>query len=194
MGDYFALFNYNKDEACKLNFFMDEKKNQRVGVFVDVQNLYYSARNLYNSYVNFSKIKSLAEREGKLVRTIAYGIKADITKEGSFFDALREAGFEVKLKDLQIFPGGVKKGDWDVGMTVDMIRLAPKLDIVVLVSGDGDFVDLIEYLQNLGVFVMVVAFGASSSSRIVDKVDSFVDMDKKKDFFLLKKIRNGSNK
>jgi uncharacterized LabA/DUF88 family protein len=167
---------------------MNEKRDQRVGVFVDVQNLYYSARNLHASYVNFSKIRALAEREGKLVRTIAYGIKADISKEESFFDALREAGFEVKLKDLQIFPGGMKKGDWDVGMTVDMIRMAPKLDVAVLVSGDGDFVDLVEYLQNLGVYVIGVGFGASSSSKLVEKVDSFIDMDKKKDFFLLKKI------
>jgi uncharacterized LabA/DUF88 family protein len=178
---------------------MNENNLTRVGVFVDVQNLYYSARNLYKSYVNFSKIRVLSETHGKIVRSVAYGVKADIPTEESFFDALKEAGFEVKLKDLQIFPGGMKKGDWDVGMTVDMIRMAPKLDIVVLVSGDGDFVDLIDYLQNLGVYVIVMAFGPSSSSKSVEKADAFVDMDKDKDYFLLKKIRhnnnnNGSNK
>lgn len=172
---------------------MMENNLTRVGVFVDVQNLYYSARNLYKSYVNFSKIRTFSGSHGKLVRSIAYGVKADISKEESFFDALKEANFEVKLKDLQVFPGGMKKGDWDVGMTVDMIRMASKLDIVVLVSGDGDFVDLIDYLQNLGVYVIVMAFGPSSSSKLAEKADIFVDMDKKKDFFLLKKIRNGSN-
>ncbi|MDD3773887.1 MAG: NYN domain-containing protein [Patescibacteria group bacterium] len=166
-----------------------ENNLTRVGIFVDVQNLYYSARNLYKSYVNFSKIRALAGNHGKIVRSIAYGIKADINKEENFFDALKDAGFEVKLKDLQIFPGGMKKGDWDVGMTVDMIRMAPKLDIVVLVSGDGDFADLIEYLQNLGVFVIVMSFGPSSSSRLVEKADALIDMDKDKNFFLLKKIR-----
>jgi len=166
------------------------RSNQRVGVFVDVQNLYYSARNLYNSYVNFSKIRDLAQSKGNLVRAVAYGVKADINKEESFFDALREAGFEVKLKDLQIFPGGLKKGDWDVGMTVDMIRMAPKLDVAILVSGDGDFSDLVDYLQNLGLYVLVIAFSASSSSRLVEKADEFIDMDKKKEFFLLKKIKS----
>jgi uncharacterized LabA/DUF88 family protein len=173
-------------------------KGQRVGVFVDIQNLYYSAKFLYKSYVNFSAILKKGVGNGQLVRAIGYGIKTDpsspldiyrIDKEQSFFRALKKLKFEVKLKDLQIFPGGVVKGNWDVGITVDIIRLAPKLDAVVLASGDGDFVDLIEYLKNHGIYVVIFAFGKSASSNLIQKADKFVDMDKDLNSFLLKRIK-----
>ncbi len=165
-----------------------EYEGQRVGVFVDIQNLYYSARHLYRAYVDFGRIIEVGVGKGQLVRAIAYGIKAHIPKQKKFFVALREAGFEVKLKDLQVFPGGVKKGNWDVGMAVDMIRLADKLDVVVLASGDGDFVDLVEYLQNRGIYVVVIAFGQSASSQLIEQADAFVDMDETPETFLLKRI------
>ena len=114
--------------------------DQRVGVFVDVSNMYYSAKNLYNgAKVDFGQVLLQSVADRKLIRAIAYVIKADIKEEQSFFDALERAGFEVKSKDLQIFAGGAKKGDWDVGITVDAIKLADKLDTIILVSGDGDY-------------------------------------------------------
>ena len=119
---------------------MQKNSFQRVGVFIDIQNLYYSAKNLYNAKVNFGRILETAVAGRQLIRAFAYVIKADIPEEQAFFDALTKAGFEVKSKDIQLFPGGVKKGDWDVGIVIDMIRLGPKVDVMILVSGDGDYV------------------------------------------------------
>jgi uncharacterized LabA/DUF88 family protein len=154
------------------------KAEQRVGLFVDIQNLYYTARNVYNSRVNFNSIIKDAVGERPLVRAIAYGIKADMPEEGTFFDALRKAGFEVKLKELQSFYGGAKKGDWDVGIVMDIIKLIPKLDVVVLASGDGDYIPLLEYLQIIGVKVELVYFGKSTYSKMREIVENYLDLDK----------------
>ena len=116
---------------------MTHFKDQRVGVFVDVQNMYYSAKNLYNAKVNFAQILKAAVGNRSIIRAIAYVIKADVKEEQNFFDALEKIGFEVKAKDLQVFAGGAKKGDWDIGLAMDTIELAPKLDTIIIVSGDG---------------------------------------------------------
>jgi len=159
--------------------------NQRIGVFVDVQNLYYSARNIYGARVNFSKILETGVNSRQLIRALAYVIKADIPEEQTFFEALEKSGFEVKTKDIQIFPGGVKKGDWDVGIVIDMIRLGPKLDVMVLVSGDGDYVPALEYLRNQGHRVEVIGFGKSTSAKLISEADSFVDLDLESKKFLM---------
>lgn len=162
------------------------KREQRVGVFVDVQNMYYSARNLYNSKVNFGQILKEAVNNRSLVRAIAYVIKADIKEEKNFFDALSKIGFEVKSKDLQTFIGGAKKGDWDIGIAMDTIELASKLDTIVLVSGDGDFVPLVQHLKRaMGCRIEVMAFGKSSSGNLRGEADEFIDMDKDKRRFLM---------
>jgi len=153
------------------------KAEQRVGLFVDVQNFYYTARNVYNARVNFTNILKDAVGERPMVRAIAYGVKADMPEENTFFDALKKAGFEVKLKELQTFYGGAKKGDWDVGIVMDIIKLTPKLDVVVLASGDGDYIPLLEYLQIQGVRVELVSFGKSTSSKMRELVDSYLDLD-----------------
>ncbi|HCM68388.1 MAG TPA: hypothetical protein DIS62_05345, partial [Candidatus Kerfeldbacteria bacterium] len=131
---------------------------QRVGVFVDVQNMYYSAKNLYGSKVNFANILESGVASRKLIRAIAYVIRANNPEEQKFFEALSLQGFEVKMKNLQIFGSGMKKGDWDVGIAMDTIRMSNKLDVIILVSGDGDYEPLIEYLQNHGHYVEVMAF------------------------------------
>ena len=165
---------------------MRVNREQRVGVFVDVQNMYYSARNLYNAKVNFSNILREAVNGRRLVRAIAYVIKADIKEEKNFFDALEKIGFEVKAKDLQTFAGGAKKGDWDIGIAMDTIELAHKLDTIILVSGDGDFVALVEHLRRaLGCRIEVMAFGKSSSGKLKEEADIFIDMDKDKRKFLI---------
>lgn len=153
-------------------------KDQRVGIFIDVQNLYYSAKNLYKAKVNFNEILKTAIGNRKLIRAFAYVIKTDELKEKTFFEALENIGFEIKSKDLQVFYGGMKKGDWDVGIATDAIELAPKLDVVVLVSGDGDFTPLVEHLQRVeGCRVEVISFGKSSSSKLIEHVDNFYDLD-----------------
>lgn len=160
-------------------------EEQRVGVFIDVQNLYYSARNIYNSRVNFSALLKEAVGSRKLIRALAYVIRAQMPEEQTFFDALGKAGFEVKAKDLQVFFGGIKKGDWDVGITMDMIKQMNKIDSIVLASGDGDYVPLIEYLKNFGVRAEVIAFGKSASSKLIDAADDFIDMDASPKKFLI---------
>lgn len=152
-------------------------KNQRVGVFIDAQNLYHSAKNLYSSKVNFGTIMEDAIGERQLIRAMAYVITTESGEESTFFEALEKLGIETKTKDLQIFFGGAKKADWDVGLAVDAIRLAPKLDTIIIVSGDGDFVPLVEYLQlNAGIQVEVVSFGKSSSSKLREATDDFMDL------------------
>ena len=153
-----------------------KQEEQRVGVFIDTQNLYHSAKNLYNKKVNFSEVlkKSLGNR--RLVRALAYVITTGSGDETSFLEALEKMGVETVSKDLQIFPGGTKKADWDIGIVVDAISLAPKLDVVVLVTGDGDFVPAVHYLKFLGCQVEVVAFGKSCSSKLKDAADLLTDL------------------
>lgn len=152
-------------------------RGQRVGIFIDTQNLYHGAKNLYRSKVNFQNIITdiLADRD--LIRAVAYVINTDSVEEQNFFDALEKMGIETKIKDIQIFSSGSKKADWDVGLAIDAIRLAPKLDVVIIASGDGDFVHLVQYLQGtFGCRVEVVAFGQSASSMVKEHADEFIDL------------------
>jgi uncharacterized LabA/DUF88 family protein len=159
---------------------------QRVGVLVDIQNMYYSARVLYKKKVNFKEVLKAAASGRKLIRAIAYGIRTIEGLEKNFFDALQKSGYEVRTKDLQIFPGGVKKGDWDVGITVDAIKLARHLDVVVLVTGDGDYIPLVQYLQNtMGCRVEVIAFAESTSAKLIEAVDDFINLSENKKKFLI---------
>ena len=155
-----------------------QHKQQRIGVFVDVQNMYCSAKNLYQSKVDFGRILGEAIAGRQLIRAFAYVIKADFGAEKEFFEALHKMGFEVREKELQIFYGGSKKGDWDVGLCMDTVRLMPKIDVMVLVSGDGDYTDLIDYARSQGVRTEVIAFGQTSSSKLIENADDFVDMSK----------------
>ncbi len=153
-------------------------KNQRVGIFIDTQNLYHSAKNLYGCKVNFDQVVKDGLAGRSLIRAVAYVITTEAGDEKGFFDALEKVGIETKTKNLQIFSGGAKKGDWDVGMAVDAIKLAPKLDAVILVTGDGDFVPLAEYLRtNQGCQVEAISFGKSSSAKLIEAVDDFIDLD-----------------
>lgn len=164
---------------------MQKNPYQRVGVFVDVQNMYYSAKNLYNSKVNFGKILEDATAGRQLIRAIAYVVKAEEPLEQTFFDALEKAGYELKVKDIQIFPGGVKKADWDVGVAIDMISLSNKLDVMILVSGDGDYVPAVDFLKNQGHRVEAMGFGRSSSKKLLAAVDEFIDLDQDHQKYLL---------
>ncbi len=153
-------------------------KSQRVGIFIDTQNLYHSAKNLYNAKVNFGQLVKDGLANRQLIRAVAYVITTESGEEKSFFEALEKMGIETKTKNLQIFSGGSKKADWDVGLAVDAIKLAPKLDAVILVSGDGDFVPLLEYLRtNEGCQVEVMSFGKSSSGKLIESCDDFIDLD-----------------
>ncbi len=163
-------------------------KEQRVAVLIDVQNMYHSAKNLYGSRVNFKEVLKTAVAGRKLIRAIAYVIHTETPEEKSFFDALGKSGLEVKMKDLQIFPGGMKKGDWDVGVAVDAIKFSDLVDAIVLVTGDGDFIPLVEYLQiTKGIQTEVIAFSKSASAKLKEEADDFIDLSEDKDKYLLKK-------
>ena len=152
-------------------------KEQRVGIFIDTQNLYHSAKNLYKARVNFGQVVKEALSGRLLIRAIAYVITTETGEERGFFEALEKLGIETKTKNLQVFAGGAKKADWDVGLAVDAIKIAPKLDTVIIASGDGDFIPLVEYLKtNQGCQVEVIAFGKSSSGKLIEAADDFIDM------------------
>ena len=162
---------------------MIKHKEQRVGILVDVSNMYHSAKNLYSKRVNFKEILKEAVAGRKLIRATAYVIKTESDEEAPFFEALSKQGFEVKMKDLQIFAGGAKKADWDVGIAMDAIKMADKLDVVVLVSGDGDYLPLVSYLQNTkGCLVEVIAFRQTASSKLVNESDDFTDLSESKKY------------
>ena len=158
---------------------------QRVGVLVDVSNMYHSSKNLYHKRVNFKEVLKKAVADRKLIRAIAYAVKTETEEELPFFDALHQLGFEVRMKDLQIFSGGAKKADWDVGITVDAIKLSEKLDVIVLITGDGDFLPLVSYLQNTkGCLVEVMAFRQTASASLIEECDEFVNLSDDRKFLL----------
>lgn len=152
--------------------------DQRIAVLVDVQNLYYSALNLYKARINFKKLLEVVTHGRLLTRAIAYVIADPQERNNDFFDALNNCGFEVKEKDLQVFFGGAKKGDWDLGIAMDAIRLGQKVDSIVLISGDGDFKPVVNYLQqSLGCLVEVVAFKQTASKSLVEIADDFLNIE-----------------
>ncbi len=183
--------------------------NQRVGIFVDVQNLYHSAKNLHHARVNYSELMRYLVGDRQLIRAMAYVVKSEgvepqrfsgeaaakrvavrpvrdeegndglsLSSEAAFFEALEKAGLELRMKDLQIYAGGMKKADWDVGMAVDAIRMSSFLDVIILVTGDGDFVPLVDYLKwGAGRLVEVAAFHRSASSKIQEAADKFINIE-----------------
>ncbi len=153
--------------------------NQRVGIFIDVQNLYHSAKNLYHGRVNYKELIKHLVAGRQLIRAVAYVVKSETAPgEAAFFEALEKEGLELRSKDLQIYPDGTKKADWDVGMAVDAIRMAPFLDSVILVTGDGDFCPLVDYLKwGVGRLVEVAAFRRSASGKIQESADRFINME-----------------
>ena len=153
---------------------------------MDVQNLYYSAKNLYQSKVNFGRLLMEVVAGRKLIRAMAYVIRGPQSIDDHFFTALDKQGFEIKAKDLQVFPGGNKKGDWDVGLVIDAIRMARSLDVVVFITGDGDYIPAVEYLQNHGLLVEVAAFEETCSSKLRDRADNFWNMSVDRKKFLIK--------
>jgi uncharacterized protein (TIGR00288 family) len=175
-GPFVGLYLFNN---------MIKHSEQRVGILVDASNMYHSARHLFNGRLNYKEVLTMGIAGRKLIRAIAYAVKTEGEEEVPFFEALSQLGFEVKIKTLQIFPGGTKKGDWDVGLSVDAIKLAEKLDVIILVTGDGDYIPLVEYLQNTkGCLVEVMAFRKSTSSKLIEIADDFIDLSEDKKFLI----------
>ena len=161
-------------------------KAQRVGIFIDTQNIYHSAKNIHHAKANFAAIIKDALGDRVLIRAMAYVVTTESGEESAFFGALTKAGIEIRSKPLQIFLGGAKKADWDVGLAIDAVTMAPKLDSVILLSGDGDYIPLVKYLQNThGCQVEVVSFGKSSSGKLIEACDDFLDLDQNPKKYLI---------
>lgn len=172
------------------------QSDQRVAIFMDTQNLYHSAKSNYRANVNYEELIRVAVNGRKLIRAFAYVIRSEEYTEEKFFDALTDIGIETRVKDLQVFHTGAKKGDWDVGIAVDMIRLTEKVDVIVLGSGDGDFLEVVRYCQSRGVRVELMAFEKTTNAKILEVVDHFTDLgDKDADFLIgnRRRIRSTSS-
>lgn len=159
--------------------------DQRVGVIADAQNLYHSAQSLYSRNVNYTELLDAAVADRELIRAIAYVIRADSPAEEDFFDALEEIGFETKIKDIKTFADGTQKANWDLGMALDAVSLAQRIDVFVLCSGDGDFARLCSHLRHEGVRTEVYCFGQSAAEELIEAADATVDMSKEEDRYLL---------
>ena len=159
--------------------------DQRVAVLTDSQNLYHSSQSVYSRKINYTALLEEAVRDRALVRALAYVIRADSPDEERFFEALRDIGFETRIKDIKTFADGTKKADWDVGMSLDAITLASHVDAVVLCTGDGDFARLCSHLRHEGVRVEVMAFGNSAAEELIEAADEFIDLSEDEDTFLL---------
>ncbi len=165
---------------------MIKRPEQRVAVFIDAQNMYHSAKHVYGGRVNFAALVGAAVENREIIRAIAYVAKSKTGEESAFFEALMQNGIELKIKDVQEFASGQKKADWDVGMTVDAIAISQHVDVVILATGDGDFVPLVEYLHAHGVLCEVAAFGESTNNRLREIADSFLDLSSDPDQFLIR--------
>ena len=163
----------------------DIHPDQRVAVLADSQNLYHSAQSFYSQNIDYSGLLDAAVADRALVRAIAYVIRADVPEEESFFEALRDIGFETKIKAIKTFADGSKKADWDLGMSLDAVSLASHVDTVVLCTGDGDFARLCSYLRHEGVRVEAMAFGDAAADELVAAADDFVDLADDEETFLL---------
>ncbi len=141
---------------------------QRLGIFVDVQNMFYSAKALHQSKIDYSKLLQEIVCNRDLVRAIAYVVHKPDADQSGFTDALERLGYEIKTKELRLRPDGTAKGDWDMGIAIDTIAMAPKLDTVVLVTGDGDFAPLVEMLKAQGCRVEVVSFRKSTAIELIE--------------------------
>ncbi|MFW6457535.1 MAG: NYN domain-containing protein [Planctomycetota bacterium] len=148
--------------------------DQRVGIFVDVQNMFYSARTLRQSKVDYTKLLQELLGNRQLVRAIAYVVHKPEVDQEAFLEALRRAGYEIKIRELTLRDDGTARGDWDVGITIDAMTLAQKLDTIILVTGDGDFVPLADALKGYGCRVEIVSFEQSTSNDLIRSCHDFV--------------------
>jgi len=139
--------------------------------------MFYSAKHLRNAKLNYAKLMDKAVRGRQLIRAICYVVNNADIDQSSFTDMLKSNGYEIKSKELRIRADGSSKADWDMGMAIDAVALAEKLDTLVIVSGDGDFIDLVHYLQSKGVFVEAISFPKSTNEDLTKAVDLYTPIE-----------------
>lgn len=148
----------------------------RVGIFVDVQNIFYAAKP-FNARLDFEKLLELSVGKRRLIRAIAYVVQSPDVDQSNFISMLQQKSYEVKIKDLRQRSDGSAKGDWDMGMALDIMRFVDKLDVVVLVSGDGDFVPLVDLVKTLGPRVEVISFTYNTARDLINSADEHIPIE-----------------
>jgi uncharacterized LabA/DUF88 family protein len=173
-------FNEVKEEIDKiyrelstLNAKGKRWEDLRVGIFVDVQNMFYAAKKQYASRLDFVKLTDHVLKGRRLIKAIAYVVKNPEIDQTAFFSMLGHHSFEVKSKELISRIDGSQKGDWDMGIALDILKFADSLDVVALVSGDGDFCELIDIIKTMGPRVEVYAFPSNTAMNLKEIADDF---------------------
>jgi uncharacterized LabA/DUF88 family protein len=151
---------------------------ERVGVFIDVQNMYYSARQLKGK-LDFDALLQACVLDRRLIQASAYVVESKEIDQSGFIAMLQQRAIEVRRKTLKIRADGSMKGDWDMEMALDILDMAPKLDVVVLVSGDGDFTSLVRRVKTMGPKVEVVAFPRNTAKSLLEAADRFHPLDRR---------------
>jgi uncharacterized LabA/DUF88 family protein len=148
---------------------------ENVAVFVDVQNIYYTTRQQFSRHFDYNKFWAEVTGGRKVVKAVAFAIDRDDEKQKQFQNILRAIGFEVKLRPFIQRNDGSAKGDWDVGITLDVLEYAPQADVVVLASGDGDFDLLVHKIRHRHrVCVEVYGVAELTAASLIRAADRFV--------------------
>jgi len=153
-------------------------EGQRVGVFIDVQNMYYGARQLKGK-LDFDALMSAAVTRRRLIQATAYVVESKEIDQSQFIKMLQQRAIKVQRKNLKVRADGSMKGDWDMELALDILDAAPQLDVVVLVSGDGDFTSLVKRVKAMGPRVEVIAFPRATAKALVEAADRFQPLDRK---------------
>jgi uncharacterized LabA/DUF88 family protein len=148
-------------------------KDQRVAIFVDVQNVFYTAKSLYKAKLDFDKLLKMLVMDRKLIRAVAYVVQMRESDQLEFMSFLNRIGFEVKTKKLKVRHDGTAKGDWDMGLAIDAISVAEKVDVVIIISSDGDFTALVNHLKAHGVKVEVCSFPSNTPDELKDAATEY---------------------
>ena len=153
-------------------------KIKNVAIFIDVQNVYYTSKQTFGKNFDYNKFWSIVTDDRKVVKAVAYAIDRGDPKQREFQNILRAIGFEVKLKPFIQRSDGSAKGDWDVGITIDIMEYADAADVVVLVSGDGDFDRLASKVRDeKGKQVEVYGVAALTAKSLIDAASEFIPID-----------------
>lgn len=151
---------------------------KKIAIFVDVQNVYYTTRSAYQRNFDYNRFWEIMGYEGEILTAYAYAIDRGDEKQKQFQNILRAIGFAVKLKPFIQRADGSSKGDWDVGITIDVLEAAPNVDTVVMVTGDGDFAILVDKLrQDFKTDVQVFGVPKLTSKSLIDAASRFVSID-----------------
>ena len=149
----------------------------RVGIFVDVQNIFYAAKQ-FNARLDFEKLLKVVVGKRRLIRAMAYVVQSPEVDQTGFISMLQQKGYEIRQKDLRLRSDGSAKGDWDMGMAIDIMELVDRLDVVALVTGDRDFVSLLNFVKTIGPRVEVISFLHNTARDLIQSTDLHTPIEK----------------